>query len=278
MSAVVKFYGTRAHAARRAEALGLKLSMSTVTAGVVLEVLKQDAGFCVVANVEGASSEVLAFLESEKLMVVATNGETEVKHPEHAADETHEVPGTTEQAPATDFDANDEATRKAALDAKQAERDAKVQEKERLAEEKAKARKERQEAIAASRAEVAKTKAEVKAAKAAAKAEAAAEKDKVVKEKPVKQPREPGEGSTWKDSFAKAPDLIKARLAEGKPAFREGTKRALFNDLLTMGATLDQLIAQLGWNKATVQSALYEMAHLMSRKVEKNAEGVYSYA
>ena len=281
MSAIVKFYGTRSHAARRQESLEAKFAAQTNLRGVTRVVLKEEAGYCVGAELASPSSEVRAFLESEKLKIVVINsGDTPM---ETKAVTTYEDPAPagaavedlSPPAPEDEFDSNDEAQRREVEAATQAEKDAKTSEKERIAQEKAKARKERQDAVAASRAEVARVKAEVKARKAAEKAASASMKAEAAKKPAAARPA--GESSAWKDSFAKAPYLIAKKLLAGKPPFREGTKRALFHDMLTQGATVEQLIRELGWNRATVQSSLYEMAHLMARKVEKDEKGIYTY-
>jgi flagellar biosynthesis GTPase FlhF len=270
---VVKFYGTRAHAQRRMQSF--RAFEPEPTPGVVLSVMKQDAGFCVAAKPSCNTPQTLLdalrdarFFIQEPTMSKHAKNEDENKNGDTAVDESTRESDAEFEKPvrAEPAAVEDPAERKERLAKEKAEA------KELAAQNKAREREERKQAAAKSREEVARIKAEVKAEKAAAAKAAKAAKPKVERTK-----REPSEPSSWKDAFAKAPFLIADRVAKGEPPFREGSKRALFHNMLLKGATLDQLVDAMGWNRATTQSGLSEMAHLMQRKVVKDEDGVYAY-
>lgn len=63
-------------------------------------------------------------------------------------------------------------------------------------------------------------------------------------------------------------------IAELKP-IRAGTKRAILAEALARGATIEELCAATGWNRATVQSAFRTDLKPMGYGVHRDAKGIY---
>lgn len=126
------------------------------------------------------------------------------------------------------------------------------------------------EAKAAEKAAKAEAKAAEKAAKEAAKAEAKAAKEA---EKAAKAAAKDANGkSEWSQQWASAPGHVARKLAEGKPPFKPGSKRDITLSLLKSGATAEEGMAALGWNKATTVSSYMEVAYLLGKKLVKTGE------
>lgn len=91
---------------------------------------------------------------------------------------------------------------------------------------------------------------------------APAEADAVPAEKPKKEPKPK---VSWSVMWKTAPDKVAARVSRGEPPFKPGSKRDITRLLLEQenGCTVEEAMAALGWDKATVLSSFTEIATLM---------------
>jgi hypothetical protein len=107
-------------------------------------------------------------------------------------------------------------------------------------------------------------------------APAPAAEEKVKKERKPREKKDPKPKVAWSVMWKDAPAKVAARVAAGKPPFKVGSKRDIGRQLLQKagGTTVDEAMAALGWNKATVLSSFTEVATLLECKVvTTRAEG-----
>ena len=288
----VKFYGTRAHAARRMASLAKRFPT------VEFDLISTDAGHGVVAQDPGIPALTETLREDNvAIRVAAPPAPTpKLEEPEmtkHAIeapddDEVISTP-TAEAAPSPVI-----STPTVELDPKDVARIAALEEKAKALEEKARARAARKVAAEASRAEVARVKAEIATPAPAENAEQAAalraeiaglaaalaaKKSELRAFRPARTPRGESTGnSNWRATFDKAAASTAARVAKGGSMFRPGSKRETIHNMLTSGATVKDIAVAVNWEPATVYTGIHNVSNASGRKVIKGEDGKVRYA
>lgn len=251
----IKYFTKKSHAMRKLDSLTARFP------AVAFALDKGFDGHCVAAHLTSDTIDQAGVLETAGVAVIKPSVLDDVNNelssltsqPPMASDMTEKEREAIAKADAKKIEADARAARQADIKRERAERKAKAeQSKEDVKVAKAEAKKKRAN-------DAAQKKATTQAARAA----------KPKKAKAATRTRVKGETSAWKDSFAKAPAIIAAKIKEGKPPFKPKSKRDIVYKALLRGCTIEKVMELTGWNKATVSSSFFEIAHLMSCDLQR---------